>query len=76
MQYRLEVPFDPRGLKAALAGIGQDGCDVVQQANTMPSAFHISGYGDEIHEQTEMALLCWGQWELNNQPVWVSSGVP
>lgn len=37
-------------------------------------AFHLGGYGDEIHEMTEMAVLCWGQWELNNQPVWVRVG--
>ena len=23
------------------------------------------------HEMMEMAVLCWGQWELNNQPSWV-----
>ncbi len=39
-------------------------------ANTMPSAFHAGGYGSLIHEMSEMAVNCWGQWELNNQPVW------
>lgn len=57
-QYRLEVPYDPQGLKTALAAIGQDACDVVQQANLLPSAFHMGGYGDEIHEQTEMVRSC------------------
>ena len=33
--------------------------------------FHDGGYGSEIHEQSEMAINCWGQWELNNQPVWI-----
>jgi len=69
-QYRLEVPFDPAGLKAALGALGMDACDIVQEANTLPSAFHFGGYGSEIHEMTEMAELCWGQWEMNNQPVW------
>ena len=33
----------------------------------MPSAYHLGGYGAEIHEMSEMAINCWGQWELNNQ---------
>ena len=69
-QYRVEVPYDPAGLKAALAALGIDGCEVVQAANTLPSAFHAGGYGGLIHEMSEMAVNCWGQWELNNQPVW------
>ena len=24
----------------------------------------------QIHEQVEMARTCWGQWAVNNQPVW------
>lgn len=113
----MEVPYDPQGLKAGFAAIGVDACDVVQQLNTLPGAFHNGGYGDLIRacghcrvrrrqgvalgggdistwsreltrgravaplgspplshatadEQTEMSSLCWGQWELNNQPVW------
>ena len=66
-QYRLEVPYDPTSLKAALADIGVDACDVVQQANTIVGAYHLAGYGDEIHEQVEMTLFCWAQWALNNQ---------
>ena len=31
----------------------------------MPSIYHLGGYGHVIHEQTEMATLCWGQWEMN-----------
>jgi predicted alpha-1,2-mannosidase len=69
-QYRVEVPYDPQGLKTALAAIGLDGCDVIQQANTIPSTYHAGGYGNVIHEQSEMASNCWAQWELNNQPVW------
>lgn len=69
-QYRLEVPHDPQGLKAALAAVGVDACAVVQSANTMPSIFHPGSYGHIIHEAAEMAANCWGQWELNNQPVW------
>ena len=43
---------------------------MVQSANTAPSTFHAGGYGGVIHEAAEMAANCWGQWELNNQPVW------
>ena len=66
----MEVPYDPQALKAALAALGVDACDVVQQANTLPPAFHLDGYGTQIHEEVEMALTCWSQWELDNQPVW------
>jgi hypothetical protein len=66
----VEVPYDPQALQAALKGMGLDGCDIVQQANLMPSSFHAGGYGNIIHEMSEMAVNCWGQWELNNQPVW------
>ena len=70
-QYRFEVPYDPASLKAALINAGAaDPCDLIQTANTMSSAFHMGGYGSEIHEMSEMAINCWGQWELNNQPVW------
>lgn len=69
-QYRVEVPYDPQGLNTQLKKLGFDGCDIVQKANQMSSAFHLAGYGSEIHEMSEMAINCWGQWELNNQPVW------
>ena len=69
-QYRVEVPYAPQALKAALAAAGYDGCAIVQQANMMPSTYHEGGYGGVIHEQAEMAANCWAQWELNNQPVW------
>mmetsp|Transcript_115375 Transcript_115375/g.230032 ORF Transcript_115375/g.230032 Transcript_115375/m.230032 type:complete len:804 (-) Transcript_115375:257-2668(-) len=69
-QYRVEVPYDPQGLNTALRAMGFDGCDIIQQANTIPGIFHFGGYGSEIHEMSEMAMNCWSQWELNNQPVW------
>ena len=62
-QYRVEAPQDPQGLKAALKGIGMDGCEIVQQANTIPSTYHAGGYGGVIHEQAEMAANCaWWGW--------------
>jgi putative alpha-1,2-mannosidase len=41
--------------------------DATQSALT--STFHVTGYGSEIHEQTEMPDHCWGQYAHNNQPV-------
>ena len=59
-QYRLEVPFDPAGLKAALTAIGQDGCDIVQQANTLPSVYHHGGYSSEVRgEGVGPVCVCW-----------------
>lgn len=69
-QYRVEVPYAPQDLKAALTAIGWDACEIVQTANTIAPIYHTGGYGDVIHEQTEMATIAWGQWEINNQPVW------
>lgn len=51
--------------------MGYDGCDIIQEANTILPIFHDGGYGSEIHEMSEMAINCWGQWELDNQPVWI-----
>lgn len=74
-QYRFEVPYDAQGLKAALAKAGHDACELVQQANTIPPVFHLGGYGAEIHEQAEMSINCWSQWQLNNQPSWVMENI-
>jgi predicted alpha-1,2-mannosidase len=68
-QYRAYIPHDPQGLNSLYAAAGLDLCDVLEEANNMPSTFHIGAYGSEIHEMTEMALLCWGQYEHDNQPV-------
>merc|ERR1711959_81646 len=40
------------------------------EANTIPSIYHVGGYGTGIHEMSEMAINDFGQWELDNQPVW------
>ena len=45
-------------------------CERLQAANTIEGTVHVGAYGSVIHEMTEMQTLCWGQWELNNQPVW------
>eukprot|EP00475_Leptophrys_vorax_P034424 TRINITY_DN5552_c0_g1_i1.p1 TRINITY_DN5552_c0_g1~~TRINITY_DN5552_c0_g1_i1.p1 ORF type:complete len:783 (+),score=204.16 TRINITY_DN5552_c0_g1_i1:38-2386(+) len=67
-QYRFYVPHDPEGLAAMYASANISVCDLLEQAMTMKSTFHIGGYGGEIHEQTEMPVNCWGQYEHNNQP--------
>lgn len=69
-QYRVEVPYDPQGLNAVLKKMGYDGCDIIQEANTIPGIYHVGGYASEIHEMSEMAINDFGQWELDNQPVW------
>jgi len=68
-QYRLEVPYDPTGLQSTLSDFGFDAASIVEEANTIESYFHVGGYGTVIHEQAEMAVNCWGQWAVNNQPV-------
>jgi predicted alpha-1,2-mannosidase len=68
-QYRFYVPWDTEGLRALYAQTGRDICDALDAAQTMPSVYHIGAYDSVIHEQTEMAELCWGQYEHNNQPV-------
>ena len=68
-QYRFYVPWDPQALKKVYAKAGLDMCEELVNTMTMSSAFHIGNYGSEIHEQTEMAANCFGQFEFNNQPV-------
>jgi len=51
-QYRFYAPHDPHGLAALYNASGLSMCDVLQQAQTIPSAFHIGGYGAVIHEMT------------------------
>jgi len=70
-QYRYEVPYAPRALAAALAAAGVDACATLDDFNTMPSIARPGTNAGVTHEMAEMALNCWGQWELNNQPVWV-----
>jgi predicted alpha-1,2-mannosidase len=67
-QYRFYAPHDPQGLSAMYEATNRSVCDLLEQAMTMKSIFHIGGYGGEIHEQTEMPVNVWGQYEHNNQP--------
>lgn len=70
-QYRLYVPHDPEGLQALYKSRNASStgyCPILQTLSTMTSLFHIGNYGSEIHEQTELADHCYGQYAHNNQP--------
>lgn len=68
-QYRVSIPYDPLGLAALYSAGNRDICDVLEEIQTTTSAYHIGSYGTQIHEMTEMAVNCWGQYEHGNQPV-------
>lgn len=68
-QFRFYLPYDPLGLQTLYQQSGRDLCQELQQTQTTNSYFHIGGYGNVIHEQTEMADHCRGQYAHNNQPV-------
>lgn len=69
-QYRFYLPFDVDKLESLYRASGRDFCSMLKSALTMNhSTFHIGGYSEEIHEQTELADRCWGQYAHNNQPV-------
>lgn len=61
------VPHDPEGL-ADLYG-GRD--KLIQKLDALfaePPRYRVMGYGFEIHEMTEMALIDFGQMAISNQP--------
>jgi predicted alpha-1,2-mannosidase len=69
-QYRFYLPYDQAGLDAQFAAAGKDMCAELEAVHTARvPAFHIGGYGSEIHEMTEMVDHCWGQYAHNNQPI-------
>jgi predicted alpha-1,2-mannosidase len=69
-QFRFYLPYDPKGLADVYAASGRDMCQELLNVQTVShSTFHIGGYGEEIHEQTELPDHCWGQYAHNNQPV-------
>jgi predicted alpha-1,2-mannosidase len=67
-QYRFNVPYDPKGLSDLFSKSGFNMCEELQKSQIMQGTFHIANYGNEIHEQTEFAENCWGQYSHNNQP--------
>eukprot|EP00931_Biecheleriopsis_adriatica_P041566 TRINITY_DN23748_c0_g2_i1.p1 TRINITY_DN23748_c0_g2~~TRINITY_DN23748_c0_g2_i1.p1 ORF type:complete len:894 (-),score=133.70 TRINITY_DN23748_c0_g2_i1:74-2755(-) len=69
-QYRFSVPWDVRGLKHLYSSAGFDLCQELERMMTANNTFgDYHDYGYYIHEQTEMAENCWGQYAHNNQPV-------
>jgi predicted alpha-1,2-mannosidase len=67
-QYRFSIPFDPPGLMRLYEEAGLNLCDILTDAQTLPSLYHLGGYSQQIHEMTEMSVNCWGQYSHNNQP--------
>ena len=66
-QYRFYVMYDPAGLAKLYSDAGGDVCNELERAQTIASTFHLGGYGNLIHEMTEMTDI-WGQFAMNNQP--------
>ena len=80
-QYRFAIPYDSQGLARHFSSSSSSSssseeeevdissmCRLLEDIQTMPGTFHVSGYGEVIHEQTEMNMNCWGQYAHNNQP--------
>lgn len=62
------VQHDPAGLMAAMGG-EQAFADKLDRMLTTPPDFHVGGYGQTIHEMTEMKIASFGQYAHSNQPV-------
>jgi hypothetical protein len=65
------VPYAPLEFAAALQKLGVDACATLDDFNTMPGIARPGTNAAYTHEMAEMAINCWAQWELNNQPVWI-----
>ena len=66
-QNSFAVPHDVQGL-AALYG-GKDALiRKLDELFATPPRYRVMGYGFEIHEMTEMALVDFGQMAISNQP--------
>ena len=61
------VPHDPEGL-AALHGGKEAFVAKLDALFAEPPRYRVMGYGFEIHEMTEMALIDFGQMAISNQP--------
>jgi predicted alpha-1,2-mannosidase len=61
------VPHDPAGL-AALHGGAEAFVAKLDALFAEPPRYRVMGYGFEIHEMTEMALIDFGQMAISNQP--------
>lgn len=70
LHFRFYVTYNPRGLADLYQRNGFDMCSEIEQImSDQLSIIHIGGYSSEIHELTELADRCWGQYAHNNQPV-------
>ena len=67
-QHRWDVPHNPEGLFEAMGGRDK-AAQALEEMLTMPPAFRVGGYGQEIHEMSEMAAVPFGQYAHSNQPV-------
>ena len=61
------VPHDPEGL-AELYGGWEKLVEKLDALFAEPPRYRVMGYGFEIHEMTEMALIDFGQMAISNQP--------
>ena len=61
------VPHDPEGL-ASLYGGREAFIAKLDALFAEPPRYRVMGYGFEIHEMTEMALIDFGQMAISNQP--------
>ena len=61
------VQHDPAGLMAAMGGEERFAAKLDTMLATPPD-FHVGGYGQVIHEMTEMKIQPFGQYDHGNQP--------
>lgn len=62
------VQHDPAGLMAAMGG-EEAFAKKLDLMLSSPPDFHVGGYGQVIHEMTEMKIAPFGQYAHSNQPV-------
>ncbi len=62
------VQHDPAGLMAVMGGEAKFAARLDEMLATAPD-FHVGGYGQVIHEMTEMKIQPFGQYAHSNQPV-------
>lgn len=67
-QHAFDVPHDPAGLISLYGGDAKMVAKLDEMMST-PPYFNKGDYGVEIHEQTEMAAVDFGQYAHSNQPV-------
>lgn len=66
-QASLAVPHDIKGLVDLYGGVAEFQA-FVDELFATPPKYKVGGYGEEIHEMTEMAAVDFGQCAISNQP--------